>query len=156
MRRICLILALICLFSACQGSENGMSGEMAARRVCAACGDGELRRADDDFVTAAIGASDHVKWSAVYLGATDDGTEIGLLEATDAANVPYVKKAVWEYLESERRSAEVLAMLYPGDGPRAKIAMIDGAIVAERGTLVYYILANDTRREKIRQALANG
>ena len=156
MKWICLILALSCLLSACQKAETDLSGEDAARRVCAACGDGTLRRADDDFVTAVLGGTDRVSWAAIYLDTADNGTEVGLLEAVDTVSVPLVKDAVSEYLASERRSVEALAALYPGEELHARLARFDGAIVAQRGLLVYYILADGARRDQILHALTDG
>lgn len=155
MKGFCIALAVLCLLTACGRKAPSGDLQAATRNVTAIYAADELRLADDDFVLNNFGALDYVERAEVYLSANGDGTEIGFFQLTDTSHTGKMKSAIREYLESERRSVESLAALYPGEELNRRLSRFDSATVAESGTLVYYIVAASHDAQKIQKAIQN-
>lgn len=150
MRMLCLLLAILCLLPSCAPKEP--TPDTVAERM-EAYGTAALRRADEDFVRTNFGAADRWETADVYLSAAGDGTEIGIFWLTDVAHTEEMKATVREYMESERRSVESLAALYPGEELDRRLARFEHAVIESQGRMVYYILADEDQQRELLSAL---
>ena len=146
MKKLCLLLPLLLLLTAC-ATAQAQSAESAANAALESYGAANYVRADDDFLTTNFGELPYVKNAVIYLSKNGDGSEFGFFELTDTRHQNELVAAIKAYLASEEQSVRSLAALYPADDLQARLARFERARVGIEGELVYYAVTDTASRK---------
>ena len=155
MKKICALLTLCLLLTACSKTPSSLTADTASRVALEACGENNYFRADADFIETNFGQALYLQDSAVYLASNGDGTEFGFFELTDTQYRDEMTAAIRAYLASEEQSVRALSALYPADDLQERLQRFQNVTIGAKGNVVYYFLTDGALSKKAVEAVLN-